>query len=102
MYQSSVVQFGTHQNHSESTVKRWRKAMGLHSSRVMAKEMAPAQLEEAVLSAMSNDPRQHHGPQTIKNELAHAGLHVAWRVTISLTMIFVIVLSNSICDALCS
>jgi hypothetical protein len=49
---------------------------------VTSKEVAPEQIEEAVLMLMANDPRQHHGPRTIKNELAHRGLHVPRHVPI--------------------
>lgn len=64
--------------YSKSTVKRRRRELGLHGSRVTSKTMPIIQAEELVIDELNRDPSQHAGVGTIQSKVAfNTGQHLA-------------------------
>lgn len=62
---------------SESTVKRRRWVLGLFGSGKATKEIPKSVKRQMVIDALGDDPKQHRGPRTIKQDIAQrTGVHL--------------------------
>lgn len=62
---------------SESTVKRRRWSLGLFGSGKATKEIPESVKRQMVIDALGDDPKQHRGPRTIKQDIAQrTGVHL--------------------------